>query len=174
MRQSRLLMKARKIKVLTKFTKHDSHKSRLDLLPGKAMLFVGHVLGHGAREYAPGNWKKCRDPERYVAALLRHGIKHTDGEFIDKDSGLPHLACVATSALFALDLILNQGQDKAPMGNYFALVQKRSKKRGVVLKRFRGYTPAFNYLEDRELDPTRFIIKTVPAKVKVGCTTNVH
>lgn len=142
-------------------------------MPAKAILFVGHQLGHGARLYAPGNWKKCKDPARYVAAGLRHYMKHVDGEFIDRDNGLPHLAAVATNALFALELILNQGHDKAPMGNFFAVVEKKSRRRGVVVKRFKEYTPAFNYLEAKELDPSKYVIKTVPAKVKVGASTKV-
>lgn len=160
-------------KALRKFTKHDQGKSRLDLLPGRAILFVGHQLGHGANRYAPGNWRKCKDPARYVAALLRHSMHHVNGEFIDRDNGLPHLAAVATNALFALELILNQGQDKAPMGNYFALVEKKSHKRGVVRKRFKAYNPAFEYLESNGLDPDEYVIKTVPASVKVGASTKV-
>jgi hypothetical protein len=167
-------MKSRKTKALTKFTKHDAYKSRLDLLPPTATEYVGHVLGHGARKYAPNNWKKCANPERYIAAGMRHYVKHLKGEFLDQDSGLPHLAAVATNALFALELIFNQGQDKAPMGNYFALIEKKSKKRGVVRKRFRGYEPAHSYLEANGLNPDDYVIKTVPAAVKVGSTTKVN
>lgn len=170
-------MKARKTRGnsphLSKFTKHDGAKSRLDLLPPYALEFVGHVLGHGAKIYAPGNWKKCKDPERYIAAGLRHYMKHMKGEFLDKDSGFPHLSCVAVNALFALDLILNQGQDSYTMGNYFALVEKKGKKRGVVRKRFANFSSAWEYLEDHELDVDKHVIKTVPAKVKVGATTKI-
>ena len=155
------------------FTKHDRYKSRLDLLPSKALLYVGHQLGHGARIYAPGNWKKCTDPARYVGAALRHLIKHIDNKFIDQDNGLPHLSAVATNALFALELILNQGQDVATMGNFFALVEKKSRKRGVIRKRWKEYTPAFEYLESHDLDPDKYVIKTVPSSVKVGSTTKV-
>lgn len=172
MRESAFPMKSKK--PLRQFTKHDANKSRLDLLPAKAILFVGHQLAHGARLYAPGNWAKCPDPDRYIAAMLRHGVKHSGGEFIDRDNGLPHLAAVATNALFALELILNQCEDKPPMGNYFALVERKGDKRGVVRKRFKEYTPAFNYMEDHNLDPDKYVIKTVPAKVKVGATTKVH
>lgn len=164
----------RKTKKSKGFTKHDSAKSRLDLLPPKALLFVGQGLGHGARKYAPGNWRKCKDPDRYIGAGLRHTVKHMDGEFLDKESGLPHLALVAVNAMFALELILNQGQDKAPMGNYFALIEKKGKRRGVVRKRFKEYTPAFNYLEAHDLNPNKYVIKTVPAAVKVGASTKVN
>lgn len=163
---------SKKTKALTKFTKHDSSKSRLDLLPAKATLYVGHVLGHGAQKYAPGNWKKCKDPERYIAAGLRHYMAHLDGEFLDKESLLPHLACVATNALFALDLILNQGQDSFTMGNYFAVVERRSKTRGVVKKRFKDYNKAISYIETEGLDPNSTVVKTVPPSVKVGAKTS--
>lgn len=151
-----------------KFTKNDAFKSRLDLLPPDAIEWVGHALGHGARFYAPNNWRKCKDPARYVAASLRHILKHMKGQFLDRDSGLPHLACGAVNLLFALDLNLTRGHDSYTMGNYFALIEKRSKKRGVIKRRFKGFEPAWKYLEENQLDPSKYVIKTVIAAEKVG------
>lgn len=153
-----------------KFTKHDGMKSRLDLLPGKAIELVGYALRHGAKEYAPDNWRKCKDPQRYIAALLRHVMQHQDGESTDSDSGLLHLALAATNALFALELFFKLGQDNGmdKRFNYFALIERKSKKRGVVKKRFRSYEAAWKYLTSHELEPSKAIIKTVNPADKVG------
>lgn len=153
-----------------KFTKHDSMKSRLDLLPPQAIEIVGYVLRHGAVEYPEGNWKLCEQPERYVAAMLRHVMKHQKGDFTDKQSGLLHLAHAVTSGLIALELFFKLGHNNSmdKRFNYFAIVERKSKKRGVVKKRFRSYEAAWKYLTDHELEPSKSIVKTVNPKDKVG------
>ncbi len=155
-----------------KFTKHDQLKSRLDLLPPDAIELVGWVLRHGGIKYVPGNWRKCKDPERYVAASLRHIFKHLGGEFTDSDSGLPHLAHAICSGLFALDLHIKARHNKR-LGNYFALITRKSKHRGVVFRRFKTYEAAWAYLTKLELDPADNVIKTVPYNVKVGASTKL-
>lgn len=95
-----------------KFTKYDHGKSRLDLLPPKAIELVGYVLAYGAVKYKPGNWKLCEDPNRYIAAMLRHGMKELDGEELDPESDLYHLAHAACCALFALEIKLIQKNKK--------------------------------------------------------------
>jgi hypothetical protein len=98
--------------VKRKFTKHDSDKSRLDLLPAEAIELVGFVLAHGARKYAPGNWKLCKDPNRYTGAMLRHAMRELAGEDLDPESGVYHLAHAACNALFALEIKLLQKKKK--------------------------------------------------------------
>lgn len=81
------------------FKKDDSEKLRLDLLPPEAIEALGRALTYGARKYGPDNWRKCKDPWRYTAALLRHIFSHMAGEKTDRESGLSHLdhaiACIA-------------------------------------------------------------------------------
>lgn len=153
-----------------KFTKYDEIKSRLDLLPPRAIEIIGFVLRSGALKYAPDNWRECKDPSRFVRPLLGHTLSHMRGEFTDPESGLPSLAHAICSGLFALDLYLNGAQDRFTMGNYFTIIRK-SGKRGVVTKRFRSYTAAWDYLEKNKLDPDKFTIKTLPSNIKVGSRT---
>lgn len=157
-----------------KFTKHDHLKARLDLLPPDALELVGFVLRYGALfKYSPENWRKCKDPERYIAPMLRHVLKHMKGEYTDKESGLLHLAHAVTSGLFALDIFIKLGQSKSPsmerkQFNYFAIVERKSKKRGVVKKRFRSYEAAWEWLTEHELEPSSNIIRTVKTSEKLG------
>lgn len=160
-------------KKLRKFTKHDEFKSRLDLTPAAAMEIVGYVLRAGGLKYSDDNWRKCKDPSKYIGPILRHTLRHMKGEFLDKETHLPHLAHAVCSGLFALELYLKGEQDRFTMGNYFAIVKRRAKGKGVVVKRFNKYEPAFAYLEDRALDPEGHVIKTVTAAEKVGTIVKV-
>lgn len=67
---------------------------------------VEAVLQHGAKKYAPDNWKLVlAEPggvERYKQACLRHIKAMYDGERTDPDSGLPHAAHALCCVLFIL------------------------------------------------------------------------
>jgi hypothetical protein len=74
-----------------KFEKHDQEKIRLDLVPVSAVLAMGRAFTYGAKKYAPDNWRKCDDPNRYYAAALRHLMAWRNGEVADRESKLSHL-----------------------------------------------------------------------------------
>lgn len=156
-----------------KFTKHDSGKSRLDLLPPTALELVGFVARFGAiSKYEPHNYLTCKDHTRFVAPILRHTYKHLKGEFNDPESGLLHLAHAICSGLFALELFINEEQYRKVVEHkqfsYFAVIERKTKKRGVVLKRFRTYVSAHAWLTKEELNVDSHIVMTVQAKNKVG------
>ena len=88
--------------------KHDQDKDRWDLLPWRATQQIVKVLTYGARKYAPDNWKKV--PEwriRYYAALIRHVVAWFEGERIDPETGLSHLAHAGCCILFLLGKEIN-------------------------------------------------------------------
>ena len=81
--------------------KHDSGKTRWDLMPWGPVAEVADVLAHGARKYAPDNWRKVpRARDRYFAAAMRHLEAWRSGELRDPESGLPHLAHAICSLIF--------------------------------------------------------------------------
>jgi len=85
--------------------KADAGKPPWPLLPWDALAHVVAVLGYGAKTYGPNTWQSVPDgQERYLGAMLRHIAAWKSGEVNDLDSGLPHLAHVATNALFVLAL----------------------------------------------------------------------
>lgn len=85
--------------------KDDQGKLSWDLLPFSATEQVLKVLMHGAKRYGEFDWKLVDDGERrYWNAAMRHLIAYQQGETLDPDSGLPHLAHAACSVLFALEL----------------------------------------------------------------------
>lgn len=92
------------------FRKYDQGKLRYDLMPAKVLEQVVDVLTYGANKYTTkdsdgaDNWHKCPDPNnRYYAAALRHIQAWRQGEFLDKESGKPHLAHAICCLTFILE-----------------------------------------------------------------------
>ncbi len=83
--------------------KNDQDKIRMDLLPFDSLEEIAKVLTFGAKKYAPNNWKVVAHPiERYEAAMLRHISSYKNGEKLDSETGLPHLAHAACCLLFLI------------------------------------------------------------------------
>ncbi len=92
--------------------KGDSAKPRMELLPLQTLEQVALVLGHGAQKYGDHNWRKGFHWTRMVGALLRHISAWMTGEFLDPESGLPHLAHAACNILFLIEhQMFNLGED---------------------------------------------------------------
>lgn len=161
---------------MRKFTKYDSGKPRLDLVPPLAIELTGAGLGHGARKYASRNWEKCPDPDRFVAAALRHLYKHLSGRPVDDDSGLLHLSLAACDVLFALDLWarmehtgkVTAGRERNEF-HYFAVVEVKPRaKRGRILKRANTYESAWRWLSKDSPTPELCKILTIDRSKRVG------
>ena len=85
--------------------KYDEGKTRFDLLPFQSVEDVAKVLTHGAKKYAPENWRHVPDGEnRYLAAAFRHIWAWKKGEKNDPETGISHLAHAACSLLFIAEL----------------------------------------------------------------------
>ncbi len=82
--------------------KFDKEKDQWTLLPFEAMRPVVRVLMHGARKYAPDNWKFVKPKERYFDACIRHLTAWQSGERLDPESGQPHLAHAICCLIFLL------------------------------------------------------------------------
>lgn len=78
----------------------DAEKNKLDLLPWDALEQVGHVLSRGAKKYAPRNWERGMAWSHVTGSLHRHLSKWMQGEDIDPETGISHMAHVACNALF--------------------------------------------------------------------------
>lgn len=84
-------------------TKYDGEKGRWDLLPWGPLGEIVKVLTFGARKYDDDNWQQVSEAQRrYLAALLRHVVAFADGERLDPESGLHHLAHAGSCLLFLM------------------------------------------------------------------------
>lgn len=83
--------------------KYDASKPRWSLIPIGTMEEVVKVLEYGANKYSPDNWKKVPQMEiRYYDAAMRHIDAYWKGEYLDEESGQPHLAHAVCCLLFLM------------------------------------------------------------------------
>ena len=84
--------------------KADKGKIRPTLVPVSLIKAVAAVRGYGVEKYHdPENWRKV-EVERYKDALYRHWLAYLGGEWLDQESGLPHLWHLACNAAFLIEL----------------------------------------------------------------------
>lgn len=83
--------------------KFDTDKLPLNLLSTEAMNQTAAVLKFGAIKYAEHNWRKGFAWSRPLAAAMRHITAFNDGEDLDPESGLSHLAHAACCIMFLLE-----------------------------------------------------------------------
>jgi hypothetical protein len=83
--------------------KFDSNKVGVHLLPSGPLMQIAEVLDFGVKKYAAHNWRKGFDWSRLSGAAMRHLLAWNEGEDIDPESGLPHLAHLGCCVLFLLE-----------------------------------------------------------------------
>ena len=94
---------------MTEGVKYDGEKPKMHLLPPKAIIEVAKVLTFGANKYDEENWKKLEDLQsRYTSGALRHIFAHMDGEDLDSESNVSHVAHAICCLLFKLEIELEQ------------------------------------------------------------------
>lgn len=79
--------------------KNDQDKIQPTLIDFTFIEGISEVLKHGAKQYAPNNWKNLSQ-KRIMDAFLRHAIALGKGELYDKESGLSHILHAATNLMF--------------------------------------------------------------------------
>lgn len=88
---------------MTEGVKYDASKPRWSLIPIGTMEEVVKVLEYGANKYSPDNWKYVHNMEtRYYDAAMRHIDAYWKGEYLDEESGQPHLAHAVCCLLFLM------------------------------------------------------------------------
>ena len=81
--------------------KFDGGKLEYGLLPPLALKEVVKVLTFGAQKYERDNWQKVPDSKRrYFDALQRHTWAWKEGEKLDPESGIHHLAHAMCCLMF--------------------------------------------------------------------------
>ena len=85
--------------------KADQGKPHPSWVPVALIEGVMAVREMGTKKYGdPDNWKQV-EPERYHQAMLRHILAAWNDPYkIDPESGLPHIAHVATNIAFLLEM----------------------------------------------------------------------
>lgn len=99
------------------FKKFDTGKLRYDMIPNNVLELWIKVMMYGAfdKGYGVDNWKLAKTDEdllRYYNAGRRHDEAHRAGEYLDPESGLPHLAHKLCNDAFRLFLEEEKRNDK--------------------------------------------------------------
>lgn len=84
-------------------TKYDESKVRTDLLPTNPLMDIAKVLTFGARKYNDRNWEKGIAWNRVYGALQRHLFAWWNGQDLDPETGLSHLAHAGCCIVFLLE-----------------------------------------------------------------------
>jgi len=85
-------------------TQYGLAKPGLSKVPPLPLLAIGQVMAVGASKYGPLNWRK--DPvsaSTYYDAAMRHLMAWWDGQDLDSETGISHLAHAAANLCILLD-----------------------------------------------------------------------
>lgn len=82
--------------------KFDSGKPPMDLLDRHALEEIARVLAFGANKYDAHNWRSGIRYSRLIAALLRHVHAFNDGDDVDPETGISHIAHAGCCVMFLL------------------------------------------------------------------------
>lgn len=101
--------------------KYDAEKPPLSLLPTDPLVEIAKVLEFGARKYEPHNWRKGFTQSRLISALLRHILAYNNGQDLDEETRLSHIAHAGCMLLFLLEQQLHPEQYKQFDDRYISL-----------------------------------------------------
>ena len=96
--------------------KHDSEKPSVDLVPYDALMEIAKVFTKASDDkYSQRNWEHGLEWHRIFNSTMRHMYSFWQGEDIDPEFGLSHLAHAGCNILMLLGLYLrNNGIDDRP------------------------------------------------------------
>lgn len=129
-----------------------SDKLPLHLWPTTATVYGALGLLDGALKYGRTNWREMQiKASVYVDALKRHTDRYWEGEDIDPDSGLPHLAHILAGAAILADATANGRvvDDRAYMGEgYLNLVEEMTPHVKRLKEKHAGKNPKHWTIQD--------------------------
>lgn len=82
--------------------------------PPAALIELAKVYGYGAGKYAPNNFRKGYKWSLSYNSLLRHVLASEEGEDIDPESGLLHLAQAAWHCLTLIQFYFDKESGAHP------------------------------------------------------------
>lgn len=80
--------------------RYNDGKNPLDLLDPLALEGLARVLEFGAQKYSAHNWRGGLKYSSIIGCLMRHLFAILKGEYLDKESGLPHIDHVGCNWMF--------------------------------------------------------------------------
>lgn len=107
--------------------KQDLGKPPISMISRTALEAEAYALAFGAQKYDAYNWRKGFKWSRLIDSAMRHLIAFNDGEDLDPESGLTHLAHARCCLAFLLDHYYHQlGEDDRWKWEQHTTLQKES------------------------------------------------
>ena len=91
-----------------KAVKLDGGKPPLSLIDRQALEEIAHVMRFGAGKYGRHQWRTGIEYSRLLDAALRHLYAFADGEDLDAESGLSHIAHAGCCVVFLLRMAMDR------------------------------------------------------------------
>ena len=88
--------------------RHNTGKLPFSLLSVQALRDVAAVCQMGVVKYARDNWRKGLPWTEVLDSAFRHQFAWLDGEDLDEESGLPHLAHAMWNLMTLLDFAVTR------------------------------------------------------------------
>ena len=134
-----------------------SSKIPLHLFPMTATIYGAMALLDGALKYGRANWRVAGvRASIYYDACLRHMTKWFEGQDIDSDSGLPHLAHAMACIVILIDA--NEAgklkDDRMVEGGYLKLLDKMTSEVRRLKEKHKGKNPKHFTIEDNNKEIT--------------------
>jgi hypothetical protein len=85
--------------------KFDGSKPQMDLLNTTALIEIAKVMSFGANKYGRFNWRKGLEWSRVISACDRHMKAFNDGQDLDPETGISHVAHAACNLMMLLQYI---------------------------------------------------------------------
>jgi len=122
------MKESKRVMTKQKFMKNDvlDNKPIMHLIDAKFKEELAMLLTLGGFKYDFENWRKANRSEviKYRDALERHLLKRDLGEYIDKDTGLPHTICIAFNAMALHYFDLKFNKDDSIRKQYYKQLKK--------------------------------------------------
>ena len=116
-------------------TVYGMSKPGIEGVPAAPLFMVGEVMRFGAAKYGLTNWR--HDPisaSVYYNAAMRHLFSWWDGDNLDTETGLPHLAHAVACLMIIMDAKLSDdlNDDRPSAGLTSTYLAQRTKYRGAT------------------------------------------
>lgn len=132
-----------------------SDKLPLHLFPSTAIIYGALALLDGALKYGRSNWRIAGvRASIYYDAAMRHLSKWFEGEDIDTDSGLPHLAHALACIAILIDAkeAENLKDDRMYPANYKKTIDNMSEHVKRLKEKYKERNPKHWTIQDKIQD----------------------
>ncbi len=85
---------------MEKSLRYNEDKPKWSLVHYKSLEPMVRVLEMGAKKYSEDNWKIGLNRSEILESTMRHLTALMDGELLDKESGISHMAHIQCNAMF--------------------------------------------------------------------------